>query len=80
MTKTANQLATELRTYERNRDNLLQCHEGKYMLIEGDKILGAYDTKLDAVAAGHQQLGPEPFLVKKVERDEKPVRIFMPRS
>ena len=76
----SDKLDSELKTYEANRDNLLQRYEGKYVLIKGDRILGVYDTKLDAVAVGHQQAGPEPFLVKRVEQIEKPVRIFMPRG
>jgi hypothetical protein len=71
-------LAIELKTYEQHKDELLQHGEGKYVLIAGETIIGTYDTKLDAVAAGHQQVGPGPFLVKKIERVEKPVRILVP--
>jgi len=73
-------LATELKTFEKHKQDLLGRWEGKYVLITGDNILGAYDSKLDAVAAGHQQIGARPFLVKKVERIEKPVRILARRG
>jgi hypothetical protein len=75
-----NRLDAELRTYEALKDELLQRCEGKYVLIHGDTIAGAYGTKLDAVGAGHQQFGTGPFLVKRVERVEKPVYIFLPRG
>jgi hypothetical protein len=75
-----NALDAELRTYETHKDELLQRCEKKYVLIHGDTIAGVYDTKLDAVAAGHQQFGTGPFLVKKVERVEKPVRILLRRG
>lgn len=71
-------LATELMTYEQHKDELLQHWEGKYVLITGATIVGAYDTKLDAVAVGHQQVGPGPFLVRMVERVQQPVRVFLP--
>jgi hypothetical protein len=80
VTDVAKLLAVELRTYQAHKDELLRQAEGKYVLISGDKIIGCYETKLSAVASGHQQLGPGPFLVKKVERVEKPVRILVPRG
>lgn len=73
-------LAAELKTYAQHKDDLLGRWEGKYVLIAGEQILGAYASKPDAIAAGHQQVGPGPFLVKKVERVEKPLRIFVPRG
>lgn len=80
MAELADTLAAELATFEKNKDDLLQHHEGKFVVIKGDQILGAYDTKLDAVAVGHQHAGADAFLVKKVERVERPVRIFLPRG
>ncbi len=70
------QLDSELKTYEDHKDELLKHNEGKYVLIKSNNIVGAFDTKLDAVAVGHQQFGPGPFLVKKVARVEKPVHIL----
>jgi hypothetical protein len=73
------QLADELQTYQDQKDTLLQGSEGKFVLIHGNSILGIYDTKLAAISAGHAQIGPVPFLVKKIERVEKPVRILSRR-
>jgi hypothetical protein len=73
-------LANELRTYEAHKDELLQHSEGKYVLIKAAQIAGVFDTKLDAVAVGHQQFGPGPFLVKQVVRVDKRVRILLPGS
>jgi hypothetical protein len=72
-------LEIELKTYQQHKEELLKRWEGKFVLITGDRIVGTLDTKLDAVAAGHQQNGPGPFLVKKVERREKSVRVLLPR-
>ncbi len=73
-------LDLEMQTYRNHKDALLTSSEGKFVLIHGASILGAFATKMDAVAAGHQRVGPGPFLVKKVERVEKPVRILTSRT
>jgi hypothetical protein len=65
-------LETELKTYEQNRERLLGECEGKYVLIHNDQILGAYDSKMDAINTGYQRLGNVPFLVKQVVRVEVP--------
>lgn len=72
------EFAVELETYGMRKSELLECWEGKYVLIKGAIVLGYYDTKLGAIAAGHEQIGPRSFLVKKIERVEKPVRILLP--
>lgn len=66
-------LSTELKTYEANLDSLLAAHEGKFVLIHGDKILGEYDSQLDAVTAGYRELGNVPFLVKQVVKVDVPM-------
>ena len=73
-------LAAELKTYQEQKEDLLKNSEGKYVLIVGQTILGVYSDKLEAVAIGHQQVGPGPFLVKKIERVDKPVYIFLRRG
>ena len=73
-------LDLELQTYQAQKDALLRSSEGKFVLIHGNAVLGTYETKLDAVSAGHAQIGPGPFLVKKIERVDKPVRIWTPRT
>lgn len=65
-------LDSELRTYEHNRDQLLGSAEGKFVLIHCDQIVGVYDSKMDAIAAGYQQFGNVPFLVKQILKVEAP--------
>lgn len=65
-------LSQELKTYEQHRERLLSEHEDKWVLIHGDQILGTYHAEMDAIEAGYQQLGVVPFLVKKIERFERP--------
>jgi hypothetical protein len=66
-------LDTEMKTYEQNRERLLGESEGRYVLIHGDRILGTFESEMDAINAGYQQLGNVPFLVKEVVRVEVPV-------
>ena len=47
-------LETELKTYEHERDRLLGACEGKFVLIYGDQVFGAYDTEMDAITLGYQ--------------------------
>lgn len=65
-------LETELKTYEQNRDRLLASAESKFALIHGSEIVGAYDSKMDAIAEGYRKFGNVPFLVKQVVKIETP--------
>ena len=65
-------LETDLKTYEQNRDHLLGTAEGKFVLIRDSQVIGIYDAKMDAIAAGYQQFGNVPFLVKQIVKVETP--------
>jgi hypothetical protein len=72
VTAMAAPLETEIKTYEKQRDRLLGAWEGKYVLIHGDEVIGAYASKMDAIMLGYQKFGNVPFLVKQVLRVETP--------
>ncbi|MBI2531017.1 MAG: hypothetical protein HYW03_02185 [Deltaproteobacteria bacterium] len=65
-------LDAEIKTYEQQRDNLLGTSEGKFVLIRGSQVVGVFDSKMDAIAAGYQQFGNVPFLVKQIVKIETP--------
>lgn len=65
-------LDTELETYEKHRDRLLNTDRGKYVLIHGDEVVGAYHSKLDAINLGYRKFGNVPFLVKQIVELETP--------
>lgn len=65
-------LGAEIKTYEQQRDSLLGTSEGKFVLIRGNQVVGIYDSKMDAIAAGYQQFGNVPFLVKQIVKVETP--------
>lgn len=66
-------LSKELKTYEANLESLLGAQEGKFVLIYGDRVLGAFDSQMDAITWGYRQLGNVPFLVKQVVKVEVPL-------
>ena len=67
------QLSQELGTYEANLDALLGVHEGKFILIYQDRVLGAFVNQMDAIARGYDELGNVPFLVKLVTKVDVPL-------
>ena len=66
-------LQPELDFFEANRFKLLDQAAGKYALVKGAAIKGVYDTELEAVRAGYQLLGDEPFLVKHIVEADVPL-------
>jgi len=66
-------LATEIKTYHENFDSLLGTDEGKFIVVHGNRILGSFDSQLDAIKWGYQELGNIPFLVKQVVKVEAPL-------
>ena len=69
-------LDSELKTYEQNRDHLLGTAEGKFVLIRNNQVIGVYDSKMDAIAAGYQQFVNVPFLVKQILKIETPLNFM----
>ncbi len=63
-------LRAEQATYEKNRDQLVAKHDGKYVLIHGEQIDGAWETYEDALKAGYEKYGLKPFMVKQVSGTE----------
>lgn len=63
-------LERELATY---KDKLpeLQAHEGEYVLIHGDEVVDFFSAYEDAIKAGYEQFGLDPFLVKQIHAMEK---------
>lgn len=58
-------LSTELKTYQAKLPNLLG-HQGKFVLIHGEEIVGLFDSYADAMTVGYEKIGLKPFLVRKI--------------
>lgn len=68
---TAMTLEQEQKTYHRELENLL-AHEGEFVVIYKDKIIGVFAAYEDALHAGYQEVGSEEaFLVKKISSSEQ---------
>ncbi len=63
-------LEKELATYKDKLPELKE-HEGKYVLIHGDRVVDFFAAYEDALKAGYQQFKLEPFLVKQVNATEQ---------
>ena len=62
-------LDTERQYFDEHREELLREYPGKFVLIKGQEVIGAFDTIQEALAAGAQQFGLSEFLVRRT--DEK---------
>ena len=58
-------LITELFTYQKNIDLLLQ-RKGEYVLIKGEEIVGYYPDIDSALDGAVERFGREPALVKEI--------------
>lgn len=59
-------LEKEMATFKRELPRLLAASEGKFVLIQGDTVLGTFSSYEDALQIGYERVGLEPFLVKQV--------------
>jgi len=64
-------LEVEIQFFEKSKAKLLADHEGKFVVIQGEHLLGAYDTVENAYNAGLQAFGDRQFLVRKVSSVEQ---------
>ncbi len=64
-------LERELGYYTNHRDDLLQHYENQFVLIKEEELVGAFTTEAEAYQAGVQRFGNQPFLIKRVVRDEE---------
>lgn len=66
------ELSTELKTFARLREKLIRDHAGKFVLIQGEGVIGTFDSEEAAVKEGYERYpyGDIPFLVKQVTKRE----------
>ncbi len=65
-----NALDKEIQTYNEKLPELLQ-HVGKFVLIQGTKVEGFFDTYSDALTAGYRLNENGEFLVKRIAPAEQ---------
>lgn len=63
-------LEKEIEAYHRELAKLTD-QEGKFVVIQGDTVIGIYVTYEDALKVGYDKCGLNPFLVKKIQSVEQ---------
>jgi hypothetical protein len=73
-------LAVEWEFYRREVDRLIGAgHEGKWVLIKGEEIIGIFDTEEQAYAVGSARFLLQPKLIHRILTRE-PVLLITHRS
>lgn len=71
-----NPLVTELSVYESNKSQWLEKHEGQYVLIKGEEVVGFFDGEFDAARIGFDRFGYDtPILVRQITSFEPVLHI-----
>jgi hypothetical protein len=66
----------EKRTYQTNLPYWLSEHEGKWVVIHQDRVLGMYATHREGYYAAASELDEQPFLLRQVaQRARVPVSV-----
>lgn len=66
-------LQQELLKYRQELTRLLQeGQEGRFVLIQGDQLIGVWENEEEALRQGYDRFLMKPFLVKAVRASEKP--------
>jgi hypothetical protein len=68
-------LEQERQYFSDHLNEWLRLYPGKFVVIKGDRLLGAFDTNDEALAAGAREYGLEPFLVRRVQPMQEEVKI-----
>ena len=62
----------------KNVKKLAAKYPGKYLLIKGTQVYGAYETFKQGVEAGSQRFGGGSFLVRSVSNPDDPPPFVIP--
>lgn len=68
-------LEKERKYFEAKRDEWLKKYFGKFLLIKGESLIGAFNTQTDALIEGARRYGLGSFLVRQVEESEEIIYI-----
>ena len=59
-------LDTEMATFRKVLPNLLRYHRGRFVLINGDDVIGIYDKREHGLRKGYSLFLHEAFLVREI--------------
>ena len=67
------------KTYlKKHQSELAEAYPGRYLVIQGEKVYGAFETYDQGVNEGVKMLGAGPFLVRSVLQPEDPPPLSIP--
>src|SRR5262245_7707317 len=70
------ELAEEWNTYRKEIGRMLSAgHEGEFVLIKAQSVIGIFKTIEAAFAVGYQNFLRQPFLVHEIEKKEQLLRM-----
>lgn len=65
-------LDEELAFFKEKLRDMVEQNEGRFALIKGHSLAGAYSHQGEAIQKGYEMFGDVPFLVKEIARAESP--------
>ena len=66
-------LEKEAKYYESKINELIKSDIGKFVVIKDDKIIGTYESVLDALKVGYDKFKQEAFFVKQILPMQQPL-------
>ena len=69
--KSMNALEKEFKFYLENQASIFAEYGGKYVVIVGDEVVGAYDSMADAYYDSAKKYEPGTFLIQKCTEGEE---------
>jgi hypothetical protein len=60
-------LDTERQYFDQHKTELMAQFRGRFVVIKGEEVIGAYDTMGDALREGARRFGLDSFLARRVE-------------
>jgi len=64
------ELSVELELFDAKRSEWLVRHEGKYVLVKGNEVVGFFESAETAFENGIDRWGNVPMLIKRVLPDD----------
>ena len=58
-------LEKEFKYFKDHQDELVKKFKGKYLVIVGQEVVGAYDTEIDAYVEAKKHYKPGSFLIQQ---------------
>ncbi len=66
-----NELNKQFKFYLENQDTFVKQYDGKVIVLKNEKVLGAYESELDAVKETGKRYELGTFLVQRVSKGDE---------